>query len=86
MLYSRKGSLINSAGNSATNTTSTSGLVYSASSSQNAKKVTYCKAFKIVGIFCLVLWIYLFVTSADCPEVLHVDEFQIEYFLGRWYQ
>ena len=34
----------------------------------------------------IVVWIYMAATNPGCPAHSQIDEFQIEYFLGRWYQ
>ena len=34
----------------------------------------------------MAVWIYAVVQNPGCPEHTQVDEFQIEYFLGRWYE
>jgi hypothetical protein len=38
-----------------------------------------------LGVF-VAVWIYMAIENPGCPEHTQVEEFQIEYFLGRWYE
>jgi hypothetical protein len=63
----------------------TSGLSYSAAPA----KPSYQRCgflFKVfLGVF-VAVWIYMAIENPGCPEHTQVEEFQIEYFLGRWYE
>ena len=63
----------------------TSGLSYSAAPAKPSYQRFgfLCKLF--LGVF-VAVWIYMAIENPGCPEHTQVEEFQIEYFLGRWYE